>query len=120
MAEALNDTLPDTPLNGNSQIFGHTMHNDKAKTVDPLADTLQLVKAETNFDTLRNVRVGALVDTLAETVLDAKVKTLFDRLSDLKAETLINRLVDNISEAEAELLGGMWRPTDSSTRCMTT
>lgn len=48
-----------------AKTFGHTMRNVKAKTVDPLADTLQPVKAETNFDTLRNVRVGALVDTLA-------------------------------------------------------
>ena len=96
------------------------MRNVKAKTVDPLADTPEPAKAETNFDTLCNVRVGALVDTLAETVLDAKVKTLFDTLSDLKAEALMNRLVDNIAEAEAELLGGMWRPTDSLTRCMTT
>ena len=94
-----------------AKIFGHTIRNVKAKTVDPLADTLQSVKAETNFDTLRNVKVGALVNTLAETVLDAKVKTLFDTLSDLKAKALMNRSLDNIAEAEAELLGGMWRPT---------
>ena len=103
-----------------AKIFGHTIRNVKAKTVDPLADTLQPVKAETNFETLRNVRVGALVDTLAETVLDAKVKTLFDTVGDLKTEALMKRLVDNIAEAEAELLGGMWRPKDSLTRCMTT
>ena len=94
-----------------AKIFGHTIRNVKAKTVDPLADTLQPVKAERNFDTTRNVKVRALVDTLAETVLDAKVKTLFDTLSDLKAKALMNRLLDNIAEAEAELLGGMWRPT---------
>lgn len=31
------------------------MRNVNANTVDPLADTLQPAKAETNFDTLRNV-----------------------------------------------------------------
>ena len=43
-------------------LIGHTMGNVKTKTVDPLADSLQPVKAETNFDTLRNLRVGPLVD----------------------------------------------------------
>lgn len=38
----------------------------------------------------------------------------------MKAEALMKRLVDNIAEAEAEVLGGMWRPKDSLTRCMTT
>ena len=47
-------------------------------TVEPVADTVQPAKAETNFDTLRNVRVKALVDTLAEKVPKAKAKTPLD------------------------------------------
>ena len=76
----------------------------KGLTVDTLADTLQSGKAETNFDTVRNVRVKALVDTLAETVADRNAKKPLDTLNDIKVKALMDWLANTLAEAEAELL----------------
>ena len=73
----------------------------KGQAVDPLAETVQPAKADTNFDTLLNIRVKVLVDTLTETVLNKKANTL---LNTLNAKLLIDRLADTRVEADAELL----------------
>ena len=63
---------------------------------------MQPAKADTNFDTLRNIMVEVLVDTLTETVLDKKANTLFGTLN---AKLLMDKLADTLGDAEAELLG---------------
>ena len=97
-SKCLNHTPANTPVKRKAQTLGCC----EGEAVNPLADTLQPAKADTNFDTLRNIMVEVLVDTLTETVLDKKANTLFGTLN---AKLLMDKLADTLGDAEAELLG---------------
>ena len=92
-AEELVDTLAETPSHTNTQTFGDTIGNVKAK------------KSTRTLIAYREGRVQALVVKLAETVSDAKAKKPFDTLGDVKAEALMDTLTDTLAQAEAKTLG---------------
>lgn len=78
-AEAVIDTLPDTPLEEKAKTLGDTIGDVKAQILaNTLADTLP--KAKVICDNLVVMETNALVDTIAYTLAEADRQTLGDAM----------------------------------------
>ena len=79
-AEAVIDTLPDTPPEEKAKTLGDTIGDVKAQILaDTLADTIP--KAKGICDNLVVMETNALVNTIAYTLAEAGRQTLGDAMS---------------------------------------